>query len=230
MDFTILIYIYVLSLFIFLIILNRTWFFFGLSLIWKRIRGKSIGLLFIKDKTNNIGHPRIINTNNSEHNYKGKTYVINSRQLEDGGRFFGLPYVIVDSEDSKTTIGLYYVQCDPEGNELRVTQNYKLGKKNIVEETPMLRRIKPSVTLTPEVLKALVTSKSLTNVIVELFNKHKTQLYLGIGIAAGVVASAYFSYEVYSNLLPAISNSLEKIINNQKLIIESIEVAKNVTN
>jgi hypothetical protein len=88
------------------------------------------------------------------------------------GTFFGKPYAIFDSEDMKTSLGLYKQQSNPDGTQMfhRIPINKTDEKGNqIVIETkiPVLDATKTSVTLPPGLLHAGVVSVALGEAIKE---------------------------------------------------------------
>ncbi len=60
--------------------------------------------------------------------------------------------------------------------------------------------------------------------ITDLFKKHKTQIYLLVGIAVGIGISAYFSYEMYDVKLPEIFTQLKSINTNIDILIKACEI------
>lgn len=180
------------------------WLTFGWKLFIKgTLKKGKVALLFIKDKSNNIGFPRIVNINREEYNIGNKKYLLNENFLGEG-RFFGFPYFIFTSNDSKTSAGWYFHKTDEEGIPL-----FKKNGEKII--TP----IKPSVSLPPEIFEAIVTSEHLTSKIKELFKKHQVTLYILLGIGGLLLVSVYLNYQVYSEKIPEI---LEVMKNNQELI------------
>jgi hypothetical protein len=173
------------------IALTWKWTFFGLKLFIRKMFGK-VGLHFIEDLSGDFGMPHIIDLNKSEHKYGTSQYVITKEQI-GGPRMFGMPFIMHNSEDTKTNAGIYYAENDKRG----------LPNGNLIQ-------VKPSITLPPPLLRAIVHTKALTLAIEELFSKHRTQIYLLMGIGVALAVSIYFSYEAY-NKLPAIFETLKAI-------------------
>ena len=184
---------FVLFIFIFLA-LSWKWTIFGLKLFFKRTFSKGkVGLHFIEDLSGDFVMPHIIDLSKENHKYGKKEYVINSEQLQ-GARMFNMPFIMHPQDDTKTSAGIYYAQSDEETGDFN-------GE---------ILQTKPSVTLPPSLLRAIVHTKALTLAIEELFNKHRTQIYILGAIGVGLAISVYFGYEAFSKI-PQIITKLDQI-------------------
>jgi len=178
---------------------------FGIKLFFKGIFNKGkIGLFFPYDKSENIGFPKIINLNNDMVEFGTKMYPLTQEHFGPG-RFMGYPWTIQSENDAKTSIGLYYEQTDSVGDSIECVSAYmnEEGKQEEYSNT-LIKPIKPSVTLPPDIFKGIISAKALVTVIQELFKKHKTQIYLIGGLLAMTAISVYFTFEVKSTSIPEI--------------------------
>ena len=211
--------VYVSIFFMLLIVLSYKWVKLGIKIFTMKLKGR-VGLLFREDISGNIGLPIVFYLHKTEIDIGGDKYVV-SKEMVENKRFFGLPYVIFPCNDTKTSLGLYYQQSDKDGNALIGEQKYKDGKNNMVDEVRIVREFKPSVSMPPDVLRAIVTSKALTMAIKELFTKYKNQIYLLLGLVAIMGITGYFVYEIYSQILP---NMESRIISKINVVISNINV------
>ncbi len=195
------------------IVMVWPFFLFGIRLQIAKMKYKgNTGLLMIRSKSNNFSLPRPIDISEDYVEFKKngvpRPYVFNREQLA-GTRYLNLPFNIVDEDDTKTNIGIYYQQCDEAGEPAHYTIRDSHGKQ---ERIPVLKAYKPSLTLRPALFGALHAEKALTIAVMELFQKHKTQLYVLGGIAALLAASVYFTYETYATLLPEILETVKQCV------------------
>ena len=187
----------------FLIIFSGKWFFFGLKDWLKKSKLKSHhGYMFLMDKANNMGLPKIIDLRKDKYSEKkdgvkdGATYPYSSDDCMKG-TFLGRPYLIKGYDDAKTSIGMYYQESDTDGNPLFITLPDGSQK-------PMLSEIKPSVSLSPGFFTALVGDYALTQALKELLNSNKITFLLLIGVGIGILACGFLGYTIYSDSLPEI--------------------------
>jgi hypothetical protein len=184
------------------IALSGKWFMFGLKMFMAKLKYKNnAGLMFIKNKGGDFGIPKIINLIEEQYEEgkkdNKKVYPYNADQIA-GFKMFSMPSVFFDDEDAKCSVGMVevYQQSNDNG-----------------EPVEQVIPIKPSVSLRPAALKALIDSKALTQAIGELFKQNKTLLMVLVGLGIGIAITAYFSYEAHSNILPEILSTLKTVAN-----------------
>ena len=185
---------------------------FGVKLFFHKMRHKSnSGLLFLVNKAGNFGIPKLVDLSQETYTEKkgglSKDWPISREQLQKG-TFWGKPFIMYNVDDVKTNIGIYYQKCDKEGKPLFHPYEDKKGNKKIV---PTLSPLAPSVSLSPSWLDALVGDKALTQALKQLFNKHRTLIYILGGIGIAVAFSAYVSYELTSTHIPAMMAELREL-------------------
>jgi len=196
------------------------WILFGLTITFKRFQSKNnTGLYFLRSKSGNFTLPKVVDLNKNEETFKvaGKDVVlpINREDFAQTGLFFGMPYKMSNVEDLKTSIGLHYTSTDEKGN---VIYN--------ADGTPAISVIKNSVSVSGAMIKALIDEKALTDALKDFLQKNQLILILIVAniIVAGV--TAYFSYEMMSNVLPTMESlvrgAIDSINNKLDLIIERV--------
>lgn len=210
-------------IFLFIIILmNVRWVLFGSSIMWGKFTKKgNIGLLFIRNKANNFTIPLVVDLAADEHTEKnGKdknTYPIHREIFEDGFRFFGLPSAMFNDDDCKTALGIAYHKTDENGMPLYSEKS---------PDSPVISWVKNSVSLSPSMLKALVDEKSLTNALKAFLDKNQMMIYMLMGSIIAGGAAAYFGFELMSNQIPLIENTLtvgfENVNNKLDAILEAV--------
>jgi hypothetical protein len=186
-----------------LIIFSGKWFFFGLKDFFAKSKLKSHhGYLFLMDKANNMGLPKIIDLRKDKYSETldglkdGATYPYSSDDLMKG-TFLGRPYLIKGYDDAKTSIGMYYQESDKDGKPL-----FWLSPEG--KTVPKLSELKPSVSLSPGFFTALVGDHALTQALKDLMQKNSTLLYLLLGIGAGIIAIGFLLYNINTETLPQI--------------------------
>lgn len=183
---------------------------FGIKVFFHKLKHKSnSGLLFLVNKAGNFGIPKLIDLSQETYTEKksglSKDWPINREQLKKG-TFWGRPFIMYNVDDVKTNIGIYYHKCDKEGNPLFISDSN--GKTTNI---PSLSPLAPSVSLSPSWLDALVGDKALTQALKQLFNKHRTLIYILGGIGIAVAFSTYVSYELTSVHIPAIMQEISSL-------------------
>ncbi len=212
-----------ISILIFLILfiaLSGQWFWFGIKYkIHKLKRGSNAGLFFVMNKDKNFGLPINIDlTEDSvefgdKHNRKIHQY---SDDQIAGFRFFGMPCVLADSNDTKTSVGIHYHQTNDNGE----PQYQEDG-------SPTIGIMKPSRSLRPSAIKALIDSRAITQAIGQLFSKYQTQIYLLMGIGIAIGLGGFFLYDIKTTGLPDQTAKIEAIKASVDIIKD--QVAMNVT-
>lgn len=206
-----------------IIIMNIRWVMFGMSIMWQKFKNKgNIGLMFLRSKANNFTVPYVVNLGEKEHQVKiGKKkhlYPIEREAYGKQGLFFGIPYVFYNDEDCKTSLGLVYHVADDDG-----VPQYHDGDVT----KPIYSEIKNAVTLSGAFLQALVDEKVFSDALKEFMDKNQMLLYLCMGAIAAGGISAYFGYEMFSNLIPTfqdqVLNGFASINNKLDLILEAIK-------
>lgn len=197
----------ILTGFVFLIYFALTFPYqlFALKIMIGKLKYKSnTGLIFMINKAGNFGFPYVVDMRQDTFKIKkdgvNQDYPITKNMVLQG-TFFGLPYFIYDIDDVKTTVGLYYHSSDDKGNPLFYDKT----------TVPVLSAIKESVTLSPSFLEALVGDRALTEALKELFNKHKTLVYILGGLAIATAFNVYVIYEFQNVSLPEIMNILRSL-------------------
>lgn len=108
----------------------------------KRWGEGNVGLVLVRGMGNNIGIPSFVQLDNNVKQTKDETNIYQREQFVDG-TMFGLPYIIVDSQDTKTSIGLYHRLRALIRQEALPTERYsffkevtdKDGKKSYIDLT-----------------------------------------------------------------------------------------------
>jgi hypothetical protein len=177
---------------------------FGLKLMWKNMSTKkNVGLIFIRNMADNYALPHVIDLRNTEYKFKVNgqeyTYII-KREHFAGFKFLGLPTAYFDSNNMVTSIGLHSHAMDKEG----VPLYHEDGE-------PVITLEKPSVSMHPSLIKAILGSTALTKAIEEIFQKHKIQIYILGGIGIGIAGSVYLMYEMKYVDVPILMNEFESI-------------------
>jgi hypothetical protein len=178
-------------------------FWFGIKLRVARLkRGSNVGLVSLRNKAGDIGLPDVVDLRKDKYTKKidGVMYEwpIVSEHFE-GAKYMNTPWTIFDVDDSKTNVGVVritYMDSDEEGN-----------------PTQRVSQVKPSITMKPSLIRALIKNDQLTGAIQDLFNKHKTQIYILAGIGIGIAFSVYVGWELINTHIPQLIENQERIIN-----------------
>lgn len=213
-----------------LMALNMKWVVFGTKLFIANMRFKraNVGLLFSRNIGNNFALPAIIKItdNRTEDPQKIQMY---DRAMFSEGTFFGYPFAFVDQEDTKTSYGLYKVQCDEHGNPL--THKIDMGEKDekgnsllIETEIPVLKKLKSSVTVSPHLMKTVVAAAALSKAMEEFVKKNQWILYAAGGACILAGAAAFFAYNNQNSIATFCG---EQLINTKTAIINACQA--NVT-
>lgn len=214
----------VAMLFMLLFLLSMPYGMLGLKLWFAKIRWKKdTGLLLLFNKAGVISKIVPINLQKDKYTIKGKsgqeqkdyTY---SREQVMKGTFLGFPFIMMDADDTKTTVGMYYQQSDPQTHE----PLFYDADKTI----PVLSPIKDSVSMSPAYFQALVGDHTLTMALKDFMAKN-TQIIMiaGVGvIAAG--AAAYFAFDIVSTHVPEI---LKQIAATNDKLTQILEILQQVT-
>lgn len=211
-------------IFALLFLLSMPYGVLGLKLWFAKMRWKKdTGLLLLFNKAGVISKIVPINLQGDKYTLKGKggqeqrdyTY---SRDQIMKGTFLGFPYIMMDADDTKTTVGMYYQQSHPETHEPLFYDEQKT--------VPVLSPIKDSVSLSPSYFQALVGDHTLTMALKDFLAKNKQIIMIaGVGvIAAG--AAAFFAFDIISTHVPEI---LKQIAAANDKLTQILELLQQVT-
>ena len=186
------------------VLLTLPYIWFGLKIMFKKMTSKNnVGLMFIRNLADNYPLPHVIDLRKDEYKFKiGKTeytYLIN-REHFTGFKFLNLPCVYFDANNMVTSIGLHFHKLDAEGE----PQYHENGD-------PVISIEKQSYSLSPSLIKAILSSTALTQAIQELFNKHRTLFIIIAGIGIGIGAMLYLQYNLTETDIPMIMDSLNQL-------------------
>ena len=191
---------------IIILIMNFKWVLFGLSLMFKKMSSKNnVGLYFLRSKGNNFNLPLPVDLNKKEEEFtiggRKQTLAITREDFEQNGRFFGMPYKLADDDDVKTSLGLVYHQTNDKGEPIYFEVE---GMR-----MPYYESIKNSISVSGEMIKALIDEKALSDALRDFLQKNQLMLILIVAniIVAGV--GAYLGYEVMSTLLPDLQSTVQ---------------------
>lgn len=204
-------------------------FIWGVKFTFKKMTLKqNLGLLFLKNKADNLGFPELVDLRLDKHQIKNKegtkSWVIDSNSFK-GGTFLGQKFAIFDMDDSLTSLGLYYQQNelkeikDEDGNvtgsKLLPVETYYAIKNDDGETIdtgiPKLSPMKPSNKVDPKLMFNVAVNEKIESLIRQL-KTNKNLMYLLFGCVAAAGIGAYFSYEMFSNQLPIVIDKLDTII------------------
>ena len=173
---------------------------------------ENAGILLRINKAGNIGRPIVIDLRSTKVTIKEggdkKDYPYSRDQIQKG-TFFSMPFIILDVDDVKTSVGIYHHQTDENGDGKYIA--IKNDKGEIIETQPVLSELKPSITLPPTFFQALVGDTALTMALKDLLSGNKQLFYVLLGVAFAAAAGAYFGYELYSTAIPQILAELASI-------------------
>jgi hypothetical protein len=217
---TILGLIVVIVILFLIIALSFKWLLFGLSILFKKISSKNnVGLYLMRSKGGNFNLPKVVDLNKKEEEFTigGRKQIlpINRDDFENNGLWFGLPYKLANDDDVKTSIGMHYQATDEKGESVLNADG-----------TPTLTLVRNSVSVSGDMLKALVDEKAISDALRDFLKKNQMILILMIGalIIGGV--NAYISFEVMSNVLPAmetlVRSAISEINNKLDLILVAV--------
>jgi len=194
----------ILLILIIAIVLTFRYVIFGLKIFFMSIKTKNnVGFVFIRNLSGNYGLPYCVNLLNSSFDIKigneKKTYFLQKETFR-GFTFLGYPACFFNADNMITSIGHHFHQLDEEGNPI-----YK------EDGEPAMTVDKPSFSLDPSLIKAIITGKALTAALEELFLKYKTQIYILIGIGLGIGLTVYLVYEIKSVDIPQIISTINEV-------------------
>ena len=211
-----------LFILVFFYLIAMKWINFGWALWFAERRwGSNVGFLMVRSSGNNIPIPKIINLAEYKTEDKFNTYIYRRDQLQ-GLRFFDKPFVMFDSSDNKTSLGLYAQESgtiDKDGKLIDAEPQYeKDSKGNYLinksgQKIPILTARKPAVALPVNLFKSVLiqeTFKALKKYLADVMGKNKYMLIGIVVIAIGVSASVYFLYdqqEAFPAILAACQNA-----------------------
>lgn len=201
-----------------LIALSGSFFFYGIKFNIKKMLYKdNMALVFIRNLNGNFRLPHVVNIANKKFEDKLKKWNINHEELFEGSTMFGRPFVMFTDDDSGTSIGLYFQQNhlekDANGKEIPVASHYQLqnGDKKVQTDIPILKKVKPSIMLPPELHISVAIQEHLSSILKHLKdNKTIYLLIVGAGILAGL--SAYLSFTAQSQTFPEMQQQMAQCV------------------
>jgi len=185
-----------------ILLISGAWVFFGIRLRFKRMRLKTnTGLLFLKNKAGNFGLPEIVDlrekTFTKTINKNEKDWILSEEGFRNG-TFFGLPFCIMDMDDTLTTAGIYY------------QENVYDEKKKTPVPTGNITPYKPSYLVDPSLIKQVAINQKLDNFLKKI-KQDRTVWAIIVGCAILAGAGALFGYDIINNHIPLINSNLEEI-------------------
>ena len=215
------------------------WIFFGLKLFFlKRRYHNNIGLLFLRSIGTNFTFPRIVPLDKQIKTDKKEIRTFTRDMFKDG-TFWNIPFMFMDVDDMKTTLGIYKIQCDPQGNPLHYAINTPESLKTayaqahpeskeqdygvITTRIPMLEPVKESVTVSPELLKTAFSAAALAGALEEFLRKYTWILYLAGAAALFAAIAAYLAFNnqnAISDLCANKFSELTRVVLNATTIIK----------
>lgn len=201
-------------------VLAGKWLIIGIKLYIARFRYKdNAGILLLVNKAGAIGKLIPINLNAERYEIKmpkgqeSKHFTYSKEQLQKG-TFFGFPFIIMVDDDTKTTVGWYYHQSDPETHQ----PLYYDAEKQI----PVLSPIKDSVSMPPSYFDALVSDHVLTMALKDFMASNSKIILIVSGGAIAAAAAAFFGFDMINTHMPAIMQQLQGISANTAEILSLI--------
>jgi hypothetical protein len=190
--------------------------------------------LFVLNKGDSIGIPRFINLEEYSKEIGSKRYLLMKEQMQ-GMKFLGMPMIILPSEDTKTSVGIYYQETDKDANPLFYKKNGKWITTNKGAKIPMLSALKPSTSLPPDLVNAIIKQESLNLSIkdfMDFIKKNKNIVYFILGmIGLGFVGSviSYLIYQMLQEQLPTIMSRTAECVDMNAICKETLNSLKNMT-
>lgn len=187
-----------------LLVVSLPYVMFGMKLLIKTMTTKkNVGLLFIRNLSDNFPLPHIIDLRENKYEFKingeNYTYLI-QREHFVGLKFLGYPTAWFDANNMVTSIGIHYHTLDKDGKPMFNEHG-----------EPVISVEKPSHSLHPSLIKAILGSTALTKAIEEIFQKHKTQIYILGGIGIGIAGSLYLMYQMQSVDIPLLMQEVQAL-------------------
>lgn len=172
---------------------------------------KNTGLIALINKSGSIGQIVPVDLRKDSEEIKvGQEKHIYPLQDDhfSGMKMFGLPIAFFHAGDSKTNVGIYYHQCDEEGEPVFLSVSDGKGKSISI---PYLSPHANSISLNSSAIGAVIMGKALSEAIGKIFMQYKTQIYILGGIGAGIAICAYFTYQMKTVDLPLVLAKLNEI-------------------
>lgn len=196
----------------FFYVIAMKWIHFGWALFFAKWKyGSSTGFLFTRSAGNNFSLPKIINLQEYKKDVKNNTYIYSRNQLL-GTTFFGCPYIMFDTEDNKTSIGLYFQESGHVNDKgelidaepsfyMEVDGDFILDKYG--EKIPHITQLKPAISMPTSIFQSVLTQEIFKNLkkyltSVALHYKWIFGIIALIGIGIGIIL--YFQYNQQETL------------------------------
>ncbi len=193
MDQTQLIYILIATTGLLAVIIALCGQFIGFALKFAiaKIRYKQeFGLIFYRNIGSNFTFPKIVSLKKNNVQDKDGLHPYSRDQFRDG-TFWGKPFMFVDSDDVKTSYGLYKHQTDEEGHPLFYAIK---DEQNKILNVPVLDAVKTSVSISPELLKTAFSAAALSQALKDFMKKNQLLLILCGAAALFAFGALFFSY------------------------------------
>jgi len=194
-----------------IILIGGSFLVFGIKHFMLKKSGK-YGLLFLRNKSGNIGLPRFVSLEEEsatiKTKYGEKTFPFTPEEFMQG-RFFGLPYAIKDWDDANVSYGLL---C-PKVNEKLQTEFQKVNIEgnSYLTSIPVYHSAKNPGVVDPELHKAVVAKEKLIVGIRDMFTKQNLiTILVVVSIIIGLVA-CYLGYENFVMLEQTVIPLLNQI-------------------
>lgn len=210
------------SVAVILLMLSLKWVIFSLKLLFANARYKkaNVGLLFNRNMGNNFALPEIICIKDNRSEKPDKINMFD-RAMFSEGTFFGYPFAFIDSEDTKTSYGLYKVQLDEEGrpmtHKIDLGEVDEAGNPELIEtDLPVLHKLKSSVTVSPHLMKTVIAAAALSKAVEEFVKKNQYILYAAAGACILAGGALFFSYNNQNSIATFCG---EQLLNTKNAII-----------
>jgi hypothetical protein len=210
-----------------MILLSGQFFFYGIMFNIKKMMFKdNMALVFIRNLNGNFRLPQVVNIKDKKFEDKLNKWNLNEETLFKDGTFFGRPYVMFPDDDSGTSIGLYYQQnglvTDQNGKQYPEPLFYTLkqGDETIETGIPILKSVKPSIMLPPDLHMSVAIQEHLSTILRHL--KDNKTIYLLI-IAGGALSalSAYLMFTAQSQTFPDMQAQITQCVDFARSCAES---------
>lgn len=205
---------------------------FNMILQWKKMRHgrQNIGLALVRNMGGNLPIPKVIVIKDNKEETP-EALNMYERSMFTEGTLFGYPFIIVDSEDTKTSYGLYKVQCNDDGtpqyHTVRTGIKNEDGKEIVMQtDIPNLDKIKSSVTVSPYLMKTIISASALSLAVQDFIKQNKYTLYCAGGACLFALGALFFSYNNQNSIATFCG---EQLANKAEYILQGVKVAMNVT-
>lgn len=196
------------------------WVHFGWKLFIAKWRwGSNTGFLFTRSAGNNFGLPKIMNLGELKKKVGDDTYIYSRNQLL-GTTLFGCPYIMFDSEDNKSSIGLYFQESgttDENGQTIDAEPVFYMDDDGDFitdkhgQKIPYLTQLKPAISMPTSIFQSVLTQeifKNLKKYLTSMASHYKWIFAIVAGIGVGIGIILYFQYN-QQEMLPTVIAACE---------------------